>query len=65
MKGSVLKKWGVDWIPNGSREDLVMSSCEHSNEHLWFMLCLVYIPCLMLTLVSRDRDWLCRLGPTE
>jgi hypothetical protein len=31
----------------------------------WFMLCLVYTSCIMLVLVSGDRDWLCRLDPTE
>jgi hypothetical protein len=34
MRGSVLKIWGVDWIPNGSGEDLVMDCCEYSNEYL-------------------------------
>jgi hypothetical protein len=37
MRGSVLKIWGVDWIPNGSGGDLVMVCCEHSNEHLGSM----------------------------
>jgi hypothetical protein len=47
-----------------------MASCIWSfnvclNSSWWFMLCLVYISCLVLVLVSKDRDWLCQLGPSE
>jgi hypothetical protein len=35
------------------------------NSRRWFMLCLVYISYLMSVLVSGDRDYLYRLGPTK
>jgi hypothetical protein len=34
------------------------------NSCWWFMLCMVYIPYPVLTLVPRDRNSLCQLGPT-
>jgi hypothetical protein len=45
----------------GSHAYGMLSTC--FNSHMWFMLCLIYIFCLELVVLFRDRDWLCRLGP--
>jgi hypothetical protein len=37
MRGSVLKIWGVEWIPNGSGEDLVMGCSDHSKKYFGSM----------------------------